>query len=46
MIEDAAKGGLSITCGGTDYNMQNYEKVDQALNKAKKGRTQRQNFTK
>ena len=28
LIEDAAKGGLSITCGGTDYNMQNYEKVD------------------
>lgn len=44
MIEDAAKGGLSITCGGTDYNMQNYEKVDQALNKAKKGKNAETEF--
>lgn len=38
MIETAAKSGQSITCGGEDYNMLNYEAVDKALRQAEEGK--------
>ena len=37
MIESIAEEKVAITCGSQDYNMLNYEKVDEALSLAKTG---------
>ena len=37
MVQTAASRGLAVTCGSYDYNMLNYETVDQALNNAAEG---------
>ena len=37
MAEAAAADGMAVTCGNYDYNMLNYEAVDQALNNAAEG---------
>ena len=37
MVQTAASRGLAVTCGSYDYNMLNYEAVDQALNNAAEG---------
>lgn len=38
MVERAASDGTAVTCGEYDYNMQNYESVAAAVQKAKKGK--------
>ena len=37
MVEAAAAEGLTVTCGSYDYNMLNYENVDECLRKAAAG---------
>lgn len=37
MIERVAADGYSVTCGDDDYNMQNYEMVNEKLLRAKEG---------
>lgn len=37
MVEAAAAEGLTVTCGSYDYNMLNYENVDECLRKAAEG---------
>lgn len=37
MIENIAGEGISVTCGSQDYNMLNYEKIDEVLSRAKTG---------
>ena len=37
MVESIAEEKVAITCGSQDYNMLNYEKVDEALSLAKTG---------
>lgn len=37
MIDMLASGGYQVTCGDHDYNMQNYEKVNEELLRAKEG---------
>lgn len=38
MIDTAAADGGSVTCGGRDYNMTNYEQVDTVLKEAEAGK--------
>lgn len=38
MAETAASRGWAVTCGSYDYNMRNYEAVDQALSAAAEGK--------
>lgn len=44
MIELGAKEGLSVTCGNRDYNLTNYEKVDDALKAALAGKDAKAEF--
>lgn len=37
MIDTAGAAGLSVTCGSHDYNMLNYEPIDECLRKAMAG---------
>ena len=44
MVETAAARGWAVTCGSYDYNMLNYEEVDQALGDASEGKASQTEF--
>ena len=44
MTETAAEQGWAVTCGSYDYNMLNYEEVDQALGDASEGKASQTEF--
>mgnify|MGYP000046053923 CR=1 FL=1 len=46
MVEAAAADGDAVTCASYDYNMRNYESVDEALQKAMQGKSGKAEFYK